>query len=804
MNCKKNSTDILRVSRFVHLLRKNKVFCLLHTLSLKKVYGNELLQRIYETFSQPQHIKTALDFLPKETPKNLIEETIFDLKNKGFLISHPDEDINTYLAAFSKGITKHPIQLMYLIPTTNCNFRCKYCFVGDETRELNNANMTKELARKSMEVFAKLTGNYDKIRVIYYGGEPLLNAEVVYSSMRYIRKLEKGGIFKKPVEIAILTNGSLVDDRTVKILLETNTEVSISIDGPEKLHDAARLSVSGEGTFQRALAAYKKLEAAGAKPSISCTLNQFNINNIDEIVDFIINDLKVKGMGFNLLIPRIDDKFEDYNYEFATNQLIRAFKVLREHGIYEDRMMRRVKPYAKCSIHFKDCLGVGGQIVVSPDGRVGPCQAFLGLNEYFPLTVKELHSRLPEISYEDIYKEPLFNEWHHRFPLNMEKCWDCVAIAVCGGGCPYVSQVTKGSIWEIDERVCYQPKQILEWMIWDTYDHLIEAHKTKGKKKISGEMNLFPPGPGKSFSRSGDHCPTDCTSDAPYLKERVKLPDGKMYIFPTVSAAQRNRTIDLLSEISAEPMEPWFRMKFYDDLSDIRPESSAYYKHYVHNFVTQFFSEEKVSGKKVLDLGCGPGFYSAVLAQRGAKVTGIDQSKFLIDKANEHKARLGLGNVEFVQADFLDYSSRWSRNEFDYVIAIDTMVSFDYRRKRHDHERVSKAFSCISRILKDDARFFIIEAHPCFVHTGEFLSDSGEYFLIRSAHYKIEYKLKGDFHHWFTLDEMTRATSENCLAVLRIYEPDPSAALKKENPESYSFRLKYPGMIVYEICKIRA
>jgi SAM-dependent methyltransferase len=250
-------------------------------------------------------------------------------------------------------------------------------------------------------------------------------------------------------------------------------------------------------------------------------------------------------------------------------------------------------------------------------------------------------------------------------------------------------------------------------------------------------------------------------------------------------------------------MEHWFRMKFYDDLSNIQPENRIYYKHFVHNFVTHFFSGKKLIGKKILDLGCGPGFYSAILAQRGANVVGCDLSKFLIDKANEHKARLGLGNVEFVQADFLDYSSRWGRNEFDYVIAIDTMVSFDYRRKNHDHERVSKAFSSISRILKDNGRFFIIEAHPCFGNTAEFLPDSREYMLIRSAHYKIEYKREGEFHHWFTLDEMTRATSENGLAVLRIYEPDPSAGLKKENPQLYSFFLKFPGMIVYEICKIR-
>ena len=73
---------------------------------------------------------------------------------------------------------------------------------------------------------------------------------------------------------------------------------------------------------------------------------------------------------------------------------------------------------------------------------------------------------------------------------------------------------------------------------------------------------------------------------------------------------------------------------------------------------------------------------------------------------------------------------------------------------------------------------------------------------MRSPHYKIEHKLKSDIHHWFTLEELTRATSESGLALLRIHEPDPSAALQQENPVGYSFRLKYPGLIVYEICKV--
>ncbi len=253
-----------------------------------------------------------------------------------------------------------------------------------------------------------------------------------------------------------------------------------------------------------------------------------------------------------------------------------------------------------------------------------------------------------------------------------------------------------------------------------------------------------------------------------------------------------------------EIMEKWFKKKFFDDVSDIRPESRNYYKHCVHNFVTQFFSKEKIAGKRILDFGCGPGYYSTILAQRGADVTGIDRSAFLIYKANELKQKLGLKNIEFFQEDFLDFETNARPKEFDYIIAIDTIVSFDFSRQKHNHEDFTKALSKISRILKDQGRFFIIEAHPFFGQFAKGIKFSSEgHFHGRLSHYKIEYKRKDNPNHWFTLDEMTKALNENCLAICRIYEPDPSVELEKENAQLFKFFLKYPHMIVYEICKVR-
>ena len=267
-----------------------------------------------------------------------------------------------------------------------------------------------------------------------------------------------------------------------------------------------------------------------------------------------------------------------------------------------------------------------------------------------------------------------------------------------------------------------------------------------------------------------------------------------------------NEAIRKTLENSEQPgiMEKWFKKKFYDDLWDIRPESRNYYKYCVQNFVTNFFSQGRIAGKKILDFGCGPGYYSTILTQRGAHVTGIDRSTFLIQKANELKQKLELKNIEFLQGDFLDFATNIAPKEFDYIIAIDTIVSFDYSRQKHNHKEFTQALSKINRILKDQGRFFIIEAHPFFGQLAKGIKFSREgHFHGRLPNYKIEYKGKNNPHHWFTLDEMTRHLIENGLAICRIYEPDPSLELEKENAQLFKFFLKYPHMIVYEICKVR-
>lgn len=259
----------------------------------------------------------------------------------------------------------------------------------------------------------------------------------------------------------------------------------------------------------------------------------------------------------------------------------------------------------------------------------------------------------------------------------------------------------------------------------------------------------------------------------------------------------------------------WFKNKFKDDLSGFIPDHAYYYEHHVNHFFSKFFTKRAIKGKNILDLGCGPGFYSFRAAERGALVTGLDWNRYLVRKGFAYKRKHGVKNVRFVNKDFQTGLPRFDDESFDVVLAIDTVVSFDWAERKHNTSLASFVFKQVRRVLKDAGRFYVIETHPCFSR-GKLLgpdslrnllpeaTPSDECFRINQGHYKFRFKGKHEICHWFTLAEMTELCQMTGLAVARIREPEPSPKLKALNRDHYEYCLRYPSMIVYEVIKNRA
>ena len=150
--------------------------------------------------------------------------------------------------------------------------------------------------------------------------------------------------------------------------------------------------------------------------------------------------------------------------------MIETFKLAREKGIYEDRMMRRVKNFIDKTPVVSDCGGCGLQIVVSPDGKIGVCQAFCGERKFF--VTEPLETFNPE-------SHPFWKQWRHRSPLTNETCKNCIALGNCGGGCPYNAYRVKGTIDALDERFCIYARETTYFLIRDLWK------KQMQKKRIS-------------------------------------------------------------------------------------------------------------------------------------------------------------------------------------------------------------------------------------------------------------------------------------------------------------------------------
>jgi uncharacterized protein len=245
---------------------------------------------------------------------------------------------------------------------------------------------------------------------------------------------------------------------------KSGVTVAISIDGPKEIHDQMRTYSSGKGTFDEVIKSYRLAQKIGMKIGVCITIDKHNMHQMDEIVRWMSNELGAKGIGFNILIENESNGTiePDSGYDkIIAQNLIKSFKIARDIGIYEDRMMRRVKNFIDKTPVLSDCGGCGLQTVVSPDGKIGVCQAFCGPKDFF--VSEPLETFEPE-------SHPFWKQWRRRSPLSNESCRTCIALGNCGGGCPYNAYKISGDINALDERFCAHAVSATEFLIKDLWE----------------------------------------------------------------------------------------------------------------------------------------------------------------------------------------------------------------------------------------------------------------------------------------------------------------------------------------------
>ena len=213
----------------------------------------DLLDNVEPPFEEkcPEKVMEKLSrFYPSEEIISCYDE-IKALYNDRILFSEDDYE------KFAKYSVASPIKAMCLHIAHDCNLRCEYCFASTGDFGKGRKLMSFETGKKAIDFLLEKSGDRENLELDFFGGEPLLNFEVVKQIVEYARSKEKD--YGKRFRFTITTNGVLLDDDKIDFINKEMSNVVLSIDGRKEVNDKVRKRVDGTGCYDSILPKFKRL-----------------------------------------------------------------------------------------------------------------------------------------------------------------------------------------------------------------------------------------------------------------------------------------------------------------------------------------------------------------------------------------------------------------------------------------------------------------------------------------------------------------------------------------------------------------
>ena len=376
--------------------------------------------------------------LPDVTREEVLEciEDVKTLEKDGKLFS---SDVYEELAYNYKN-TSNVVKAMCLHVAHTCNLNCSYCFASQGKYQGDSALMSFEVGKQAFDFLIANSGTRRNLEVDFFGGEPLMNWDVVKQLVAYARSVEKQ--HNKNFRFTLTTNGVLIDDEIIDFLNKEMSNVVLSLDGRREVHDHFRKDYFGRGSYDVILPKFKRLvEMRGGKDYYM--RGTFTHNN----VDFTNDILHMADMGFTELSmePVVcapgdpyalteEDKPVLYEqYERLAKEMIKRKREGRPFTFYHYMLDLKNGPCI-----YKRITGCGSgteYVAVTPWGEIFPCHQFVGDPKYSLGNV-----------WDGITNTAAQDEFRSCNAYSREECKDCWAKLYCSGGCAANSYHATGSI----------------------------------------------------------------------------------------------------------------------------------------------------------------------------------------------------------------------------------------------------------------------------------------------------------------------------------------------------------------------
>ncbi|MBO5777728.1 MAG: thioether cross-link-forming SCIFF peptide maturase [Clostridia bacterium] len=396
---------------------------------------------------------------PELTPEELDEcfMQIERLKEMGKLFA---EDTFENMAGELKKKTAGVIKALCLHIAHTCNLHCEYCFASQGKYHGERAVMSFEVGKRALDFLIENSGTRHNLEVDFFGGEPLMNLDVVKNLVAYAREREKE--CGKNFRFTLTTNGVLIDDDLIDFANREMSNVVLSLDGRKEIHDRFRVDYAGKGSFDKIVPKFQKLvEARGGKDYyMRGTFTHANpdfVNDIRTMLDLGFNELSMEPV---VCAPDDPSALTDEDLEIVMKQYEELASLMLERR-------KAGKPFTfyhymidlsggPCI--FKRVSGCGSgteYMAVTPWGDLYPCHQFVG-DEKFKLG--DIYNGVTNTDLQGQFKK--CNVYAH------PECKDCWAKLYCSGGCAANAYHATGEITGIYESGCKLFRKRMECAIF--------------------------------------------------------------------------------------------------------------------------------------------------------------------------------------------------------------------------------------------------------------------------------------------------------------------------------------------------
>lgn len=411
----------------------------------------DVLQLLDEGKKEEETVETLKDRYPEQEIRDAVEECR-ELEKEGMLFT---EDI--YEGAIEM-FAERPVvvKALCLHIAHDCNLACRYCFAEEGEYHGRRALMSFEVGKKALDFLIANSGARKNLEVDFFGGEPLMNWQVVKDLVAYGREQEK--IHNKNFRFTLTTNGVLLDDEVMEFCNREMGNVVLSIDGRKEVHDFMRPFRKGAGSYDLIVPKFQKFAESRNQDKyyVRGTFTHYNL-------DFAADVLHLADLGFKQISvePVVAPPTEDYaireedlpiifeQYDILAREMIRRQKEGRGFNFFHFMVDLTGGPCV-----YKRLSGCGSgteYLAVTPWGDFYPCHQFVGNEEFLLGNVED-----------GIVRTDLTCEFKKCNVYSKKECSTCFARFYCSGGCAANSYNFTGKINDVYEIGCKMQQKRIE------------------------------------------------------------------------------------------------------------------------------------------------------------------------------------------------------------------------------------------------------------------------------------------------------------------------------------------------------